>query len=117
MYDDLFRLRLPHGYTIVGFVDDIGVVGFAKEGIKLEDIMNIVIDSIANWLENCGLKLVLEKMKAVMLIRRWAFKYPQMVVNDHEIEIKKLIRYLGIELDAKLKFGAHITKVTSKATT
>lgn len=55
IYDGLLRLQLPHGCTIVGFADDIGVLGVEKEGLELEDIMNPSIDVIANWLVNCGL--------------------------------------------------------------
>lgn len=51
-----------------------------------------------------------------MLTGKQVFQRPRIVVNGHEVEIKKSLRYLGIELDTKLKFRAHVRKVTEKAT-
>lgn len=77
--------------------------------------MNTAIDFITIWLENCELQLAPGKTEAVMLTRKRAFQYLRIGVNDYEIEIKELIRYLGIKLDAKLKFTVHITKIAGKA--
>lgn len=116
MYDDLLRLQMPNGCNKVGFADDIGVVGVAIEDFVLEDIMNTAIDAIANWQVNCGLQLAPEKTEAVMLTGKRSFQRPRIVIKDYEIEFKKSIRYLGIELDTRLRFGAHVTKVAKKAT-
>lgn len=40
MYDGVLRLQLRRGCNIVDIVNDIGDVGVAKEGFKLENIMN-----------------------------------------------------------------------------
>lgn len=111
----LLRLELPQGCTTISFDDDIG--GVAKEGIQLDDFMNTaLIDSIANWLDNCGLQLKAEKTEAMMLTGKWAFQVPRIIVHDHKIEIKKSLRYLGLKLGTKLKFGTHINKIAGKTT-
>lgn len=40
---------------------------------------------------------------------------PEIILGTEKIEWKKHLRYLGVELDTKLKFGPHILKATGKA--
>ena len=43
------------------------------------------------------------------------FKYPRIVLGEHEIKWKKSIKYLGVQLDRRLSFGEHLQIVTTKA--
>ena len=47
-----------------------------------------------------------EKKEALLVTDRTAFQYPKIVLGEHEIEWEKNIKYLGMQLDQKLSFGA-----------
>ena len=42
------------------------------------------------------------------------FQYPKIVLGEHEIEWKKGIKYLGVQLDRRLSFGEHLQIATAK---
>ena len=44
-----------------------------------------------------------------------SFKYPKIALGEHEIEWKKSIKYLGVQLDRRLSFGEHLQIATAKA--
>lgn len=50
-----------------------------------------------------------------MLTRRWVFTPPNLVIGDHQIDFKTSLRYLGVFLDKRLTFAAHIDTVAKKA--
>ena len=61
------------------------------------------------------LKMVPEKTEALLVTDRISFKYPKIVLGEHEIEWKKSIKYLGVQLDRRLSFGEHMQIATAKA--
>ena len=56
-----------------------------------------------------------EKTEALLVTDRRSFKYPRIVLGEHEIKWEKTIKYLGVQLDRKLSFGEHLQIATSKA--
>ena len=50
-----------------------------------------------------------------MATDRRSFKYPRIVLGEHEIEWKKNIKYLGVQLDRMLSFGEHLQIANAKA--
>ena len=56
-----------------------------------------------------------EKTEAFLARDRRSFKYPRIVLGEHEIEWKKSIKYLGVQLDRRLSFGEHLQFATAKA--
>ena len=44
-----------------------------------------------------------------------SFKYPKIVLGEHDIEWKKRIKYLGVQMDRRLSFGEHLQIATAKA--
>ena len=56
-----------------------------------------------------------EKTEALLVTDRRSFQYPKIVFGEHEIEWKKSIKYLGVQLDRRLSFGEHLQIATAKA--
>ena len=56
-----------------------------------------------------------EKTEALMVTDRRSFQYPRIVLGEHEIEWKKSIKYLGMQLYRRLSFGEHLQIATAKA--
>ena len=46
---------------------------------------------------------------------RRSFQYLRIVLGEHEIEWKKSIKYLDVQLDRRLSFGEHLQIATAKA--
>ena len=42
-------------------------------------------------------------------------QYLNIVLEEHEIEYKKSIKYLSVQLDRRLSFGEHLQIATAKA--
>ena len=51
----------------------------------------------------------------MLVTDRRSFKYPRIVLGEHEVEWKKSIKYLGVQLDRRLSFGEHLQIATAKA--
>ena len=59
--------------------------------------------------------MVPEKTEALLVTDRRSFKYPRIVLGEHEIEWKKSVKYLGVQLDRRLCFGEYLQIATAKA--
>ena len=46
---------------------------------------------------------------------RRSFQYPKIVLGEHEVVWKKIIKYLGVQLDRRLSFGEYLQITTAKA--
>lgn len=88
----------------------------AKTGRLLEDAVNPVLESIDAWIQAKGLELAHHKSEAVMLTRRWAFTPPNLFIGGHQVELKTSLRYLGVIVDKRMTFAAHVDTVAKKAT-
>lgn len=114
-YDSLLKMETPPGVQLVGFADDLAVVGTAVTGQQLEDSINPTLTAIDVWMRSRGLGLAHQKSEAVVLSRRRAFVPPRLMVGGHLIPLRNEIRYLGVILDKRLTFAAHASTVAAKA--
>lgn len=114
-YDSLLEMQVPPGVHLVGFADDLAVIGVARTGQLLEDKINPVLRTIDTWMTQRGLQLAHQKSEAVLLTKRRAYVPPSLVVGGHQIKIAKNLRYLGVILDQRLTFAPHIDAVAKKA--
>ena len=115
MYDDFLRMDLAAGTSIIGIADDALVVCAADNVRILELWINDSLWRAKRWLDSRCLKMALEKIEALLVTDRRSFKYPKIVLGEHEIEWKKSIKYLGVQLDRRLSFGEHLQIATAKA--
>ena len=53
--------------------------------------------------------------ETLLVTDRRSCKYPKILLGEHEIEWKKSIKYVGVQLDRRLSFGEHLQIVTAKA--
>ena len=115
MYDDFLSIDLPAGTSIIGSADDALVVFAADNDGILELRINDTLWRAKRWLDSRGLKMAPEKTKALLVTDRRSFQYPRIVLGEHEIEWKKSIKYLGVQLDRRLRFGEHMQIASAKA--
>ncbi|KAF5187399.1 reverse transcriptase [Thalictrum thalictroides] len=114
-YDGLLEMQVPPGVHLVGFADDLAVIGVARTGPLLEAALNPTLAAIDQWMQQKGLQLAHHKSEAVLLTKRRAFEPPRLEIGGHPIRIEKSLRYLGVILDQRLTFGPHVDTVAKKA--
>lgn len=64
-----------------------------------------------------GLTLALNKTEIVLLTRKHIPTIVPMMVDELAIMTKRAAKYLGVTLDTKLNYGAHLDRVCEKAAT
>lgn len=80
-YDDLLNMEVPLGVRLVGFADDLAVVGVARSGELLENLVNPVLERIDGWMGGRGLQLAHHKTEAVMLTKKRAYNPPRLIIG------------------------------------
>lgn len=115
MYDGVLRLPLPTGTTTVGFADDVAVVVVAKHLEEITERANQAIRAIRGWLAENGLQLADHKTEAVLVTSRKVRETITLRVGGCEICSQPSLRYLGVQLDARLRFDDHLRIVSAKA--
>lgn len=115
MYDDLLRLETTEGTTIIGFADDVGIVVEASTTTLLEVRMNDSLTKVEEWLTANGLEAAAHKTECVLLTRKRLFTPPVIYMGGHRVELSQSIRYLGVQMDSKLRYTEHVTKAAAKA--
>ena len=115
MYDDLLRLKLPKGVTLVGYADDVAAVVTGDTTEEIEVKTNETLAMVSDWMKDHWLKLAQEKSEAVLITKRRSFKLPELELDNYPIQFKGSIRYLGIWIDKKWDFKDHIKQAATKA--
>lgn len=118
VYDGILSMELPENTKLVGFADDIAAIVTARYEDQARRRIVQVTRRASDWLIEHGLRLAANKTEMVVLTRQRKFAEPFTVEVDGErIKSVKVLRYLGIKLDAKLTFWAHIQGASDKAAT
>ena len=86
MYDNVLRLRLPNGTTIVDFAIDIAKVSVAKTLRQIEEKTNEAIQNVGAWLNEACLRLATHKTEAVLINDRKIMEKMEVTVGGTRIE-------------------------------
>uniref|UniRef100_A0ABD2X3N1 Reverse transcriptase domain-containing protein n=1 Tax=Trichogramma kaykai TaxID=54128 RepID=A0ABD2X3N1_9HYME len=116
MYDAILRLNLQRGVNMVGFADDIALVAVAKHLWQVENHLNAAVAQVREALLRLGLATADQKTEVLLLTSRKKLESITITVGDCFIKSAPHIRYLGVHIDARLRFNVHLAKVSEKAT-
>lgn len=115
LYDEILRIALPDGITLIGFADDIAMIATAENETQLENKANTALQRVAKWMESRMLDLAPKKTEAVLLTTRRKIRPVEFILNGNAVRPSNAIRYLGVWLDTNLNYGPHINQVVQKA--
>uniref|UniRef100_A0ABD2WF02 Reverse transcriptase domain-containing protein n=1 Tax=Trichogramma kaykai TaxID=54128 RepID=A0ABD2WF02_9HYME len=104
MYDSILRLNLQRRVNIVDFADDIALVAVAKHLWQVENHLNAAVTQVREALLRLGLATVDQKTEVLLLINRKKLESINITVGNCYIKSAPRIRYLGVHIDARLRF-------------
>lgn len=115
MYDGLLKLPIPRAVTPVGFADDIGLVIVVKYLDEIQKLLDIVLREYCTWMELSGQKLAEHKTEFVLITSRKKIETITLRVGEHIITSQPSVRYLGVQIDARLRFKEQALHACTKA--
>jgi len=115
MYDSVLRLQMPESVKTIGFADDLAVVVVAKHLEEIEVNANGAIATIRAWMSGVGLRLADHKTEVVLVSSRKISETITLSIGSCDIVSKPSLRYLGVQIDSKLRFDDHVKIVSQKA--
>ncbi|KAJ8971898.1 hypothetical protein NQ317_000002 [Molorchus minor] len=113
-------MEVPTNTFLVGYADDIAAVVVARDIEEAQNGLNQVMRRAGEWLEDHGLSLAREKTELLLLTKQRIPAAIPFQVEDEVMEVKAVVKYLGVRLDTKLTFWAqiqHAAEAASKVTT
>lgn len=114
-YDEIMRIPMPEGVSIIGYADDLAIVATAATERILRTTVEYAIDIVSEWMEAHKLKLAPQKTEAVLLSGRKRLTSMTIQAESSLIRTMKSIRYLGVIMDKDMKMTEHVKMVTTKA--
>ncbi|CAB0041810.1 unnamed protein product [Trichogramma brassicae] len=93
-----------------------GLVVMAKHLWHAENHLNAAVAQVREALLRLGLATADQKTEVLLLTSRKRMESITITVGDCYIESAPHIRYLGVHIDARLRFDVHLAKVCEKAT-
>lgn len=97
------------------FAKDICVLVTAYAPRNFSELTKPHLEKINKWASDCGLKFSANKCyyTIIKLGKNIRF-YPKVKTGDTKIKYKKVIRYLGVHIDRKLTWTAHLDLLRGK---
>ena len=105
----------PNG-EVVGFADDTLLTVVSKCPLEVERVANAEVERLRCIVEALGCTFAPEKTQVIVTgPNKRARENVKITVAGTVIEHARSIKYLGVIVDDRLKFHAHVTQATEKA--
>lgn len=102
-YDQVLKVQLPVGVSLIGFAEDVEVM------------TNVSLDIVSGKIQELDLSLVVDKTDNVMFRRKYKDRVPVIFLDGAELAIGRSIKHLSLIVDDNLNFREHIKAVADKA--
>jgi hypothetical protein len=102
-------LPQPEGTTLATFADDIAIMAVGGEVEEATNKLQCAADQISNWTSQWLIKLNGDKSIHVNFTNKRCCHIP-IIMNGKTIPHSQTARYLGMMLEAKLRWKVHVKK-------
>ena len=111
-----YAIQIINRYNIEGngYADDCSALAGGRRLDHALKKLQKMLNDLTEWGKTCGLRFNPEKSVAVVFTRRQKTPPFSLRIDGKDIEYKKEVKYLGITLDSKLHWNAHINEKLDK---
>lgn len=114
--DALLNKLIENGFEVIGFADDVVIICRGKFDHTLSERMQTALNMTHSWCLREGLSINPSKTVVVPFTRRRKVTLTLLRLNDTTLTYSSQVKYLGVTLDSKLNWNAHLEQVLNKAT-
>ncbi|GJQ83685.1 hypothetical protein Trydic_g14392 [Trypoxylus dichotomus] len=115
LYDSIFELNLGEGCEIIAFADDTTLLVRARQYETLKGRANNALATILDWSRANKLTFNAGKSEALFFGKTHGQRRSKFQLGTETIHCKENVKYLGVVIDEKLNFKAHVDYATGKA--
>lgn len=101
--DGLFRIHMLFKTSLVAFADDVTIISVVADTIELKSKLETAANSAMQWLSGVGLNLEINKIEVIVYTNKRRRNKLTIIVDGTEVVSQQHLKYLGIDLDPKLK--------------
>ena len=101
---------------LIQFADDTTLIFSCNSFIQLKNTLESETKKVVEWLEANKLILNISKTNVMMFSFKKDVPKLSLMIGDKEIHEKSVTKFLGVQVDNKLTWKAHITHICSKIT-
>ena len=117
MYNSLLNLNFSSRTKVIALADDLIVLTRGTSTIEAENYANQNLKKTERWATDNKMEFNDKKSQVLFISRkRNDEKNVSIYLNYKKLDQTKELKYLGIYLDSKFKFKAHIDYTTDKLT-
>lgn len=114
--DSLLRTLNDKRLYTIGFADDVCTIICGKDLSTVTELMGRALRTVENWCVDKGLKVNPSKAHLVVFTKKYkrgSFQAPK--IFGKELQVIDQVKFLGVYLDKRLTWNAHLNYVTNKA--
>ena len=113
--DELLSELRRRGIKVFGYADDLAVLISGPFVDTIRDLMKETLKFVLDWCNSKGLAINPSKTQLMLFTRRYKpERYVPIRIEGTTIELSNSIKYLGLTLDPKLNWVAHLEEKRRK---
>lgn len=113
--DSLLHKMASMGVYCQAFADDVVLVFSDFTSSPLQQSANRALDVVSEWGVQNKLRFAAHKTNAMVLTRKLKYDVPVLRMSGTRLDLVKEVKLLGLTIDSKLTFNAHVSATCRKA--
>ena len=118
LIEEILELELPRNVKIQAYADDIVIYQKINKPKNVRPLtirpLQLALDSLTNCINKLGLKISIDKTKA-LCTKLNTDNLGMLTLNNVPLQWASEYKYLGVHIDDKLNFKAHVSHLENKA--
>ncbi|XP_045451643.1 uncharacterized protein LOC123660631 [Melitaea cinxia] len=115
LLDPLLQEMEAGGAYAQAFADDVVLVFEGETALEIERRANAVLERVEAWGAANKLRFAPHKTNAMVVTRKLKYNDPRLRMGGVDIVLTNEIKLLGVVIDRKLTFNAHVANVCRRA--
>lgn len=113
--DPLLKDLERRGEYAQAFADDVILVFDGDTALEIERQANAALERVRAWGAENKLNFAPQKTSAMVITNKLKYDAPRLNMGGVDIAMSKKIKMLGVTIDDRLTFNAHLSEVSRKA--